>query len=279
MASDGLPNIPEIIKSNNLITKKSLGQHFLTDQNLLDKIVRHAGKIIDSTVLEIGPGPGGLTRSILQHKPKKLIVIEKDRRCITILNEVKNQYSDILEIIENDALKISASNLNTDRKITVISNLPYNIGTKILLNFLNELENIESMTLMFQKEVAERIVAQPKRNSYGRLSIICQWLCKTELLFDISPNAFIPPPKVDSSVVSIIPREKPLYDAKRSVLEKICEVTFGKRRKMLRSSLKSILSKPEEILEIAEINPQSRPEELSIEQFCKLARAYEGLSS
>jgi len=270
--ADTLPTITETIKSFGLETKKSLGQHFLTDANLLDKIVRYAGNLTDKTVLEIGPGPGGLTRSILASKAKKVIAIEKDKRCIDALNMLKNYEGKRLEIIEADALTINLNDITDNNRICLISNLPYNISTQLLINWLDQIENIESMTLMFQKEVASRIIAPPGSKTYGRLSVLCQWLCKTEKLFDISPKAFTPPPKVVSTIVSLLPYEKPLYEARRESLEKLCKAAFGQRRKTLRTSLKQISKSPEDLLKRAGIDPSLRPEVLDIAQFCTLSR-------
>lgn len=184
-----------------------------------------------------------------------------------------------MEIWEKDALEIKIKDISGGNKVKIIANLPYNISTELLTHWLDELEHIESMTLMFQKEVAERITSQPGGKQYGRLAVLCQWLCEANILFNISAKAFTPPPKVESSVVSIIPRKEPLFPANKESLYKICKATFGQRRKMLRVSLKQLTENPEELLKKAGINPQSRPEELSIENFCSLARAYQDFLS
>lgn len=270
-----LPTIAQTIRQNGLITKKSLGQHFLTDPNLLDKIVASAGDLSGKTVVEIGPGPGGLTRSLLQANAARVIVIEKDSRCIEILNGLQKIVGEKrLIILNEDALKVKISDIAKDEKIKIVANLPYNIGTELLIRWLDELEYIDSMTLMFQKEVARRITSEPNSKNYGRLAVLSQWLCETRILFDISPAAFSPPPKVESSVISIWPREKPLYEADREVLEKITKATFGQRRKMLKVSLKQITDEPEKILAQARIDPMRRPENLDISEFCALAREY-----
>jgi 16S rRNA (adenine1518-N6/adenine1519-N6)-dimethyltransferase len=271
-----LPSLLQIIKKYELNTKKSLGQHFLTDTNLLDKIVQSAGGLSDYTVLEIGPGPGGLTRSILRKKPKKLIIIEKDSRCIPALEQLNKIYDTPLEIVEKDALNIRLSDISGGSKIKIIANLPYNISTELLINWLEESKYIENMTLMFQKEVAARISAKPNSKSYGRISVLTQWLCNTKLMFDVSPKAFTPPPKIFSSVILITPKEPEFY-AKKELLEKICKVSFGQRRKMLRSSLKQLNCDTGKLLELSGISPEARPENLTVKEFCSLAANYEDL--
>lgn len=265
-----LPSTSDLIKKYGLDAKKSLGQNFILDKNFTDKIARAAGDLTDYEVLEIGPGPGSLTRSILDCGAKKLVSIEMDERCIAALNELKDFYGDRLEVIQNDALKIDESSLFKN-KFKIIANLPYNIGTVLIFKWLKIAPKIESMHLMLQKEVVERIVAKPGENHYGRLAVMVNFLCETRMVFKVSPSVFTPPPKVTSAIVEIIPRKKPLADVEFSKLERVVAAAFNQRRKMLKSSLKSIFKNPEEILKEAGIRPDLRPENLTIEEFCKLA--------
>jgi 16S rRNA (adenine1518-N6/adenine1519-N6)-dimethyltransferase len=263
----GLPPLREIIRDYGLSARKSLGQHFLLDGNLTDKIARGAGALEDKHVVEIGPGPGGLTRAILAHRPKSLHVIERDSRCIDIMHQLSAATDVPMTIIETDALALELSSL-ADTPVTLISNLPYNIGTALLIKWLSSLTHIERMVLMFQKEVADRIVAEPRSSGFGRLAVITQWLCETRPLFNVDRRAFTPPPKVESSVIELVPRAQPLAKADMRNLEKVTQAAFGQRRKMLRSSLKQIGLKPSD----AGIEETKRAEELTIEEFCALAR-------
>lgn len=261
----------DLIKKYGLLAKKSLGQNFILDKNFTDKIARSAGDLTDFEVLEIGPGPGSLTRSILDCGAKKLTVIEMDERCIVALNELKEFYNDRLEIIQGDALKIDELKL-LPHKFKIIANLPYNIGTVLIFKWLKNVDKIASMHLMLQKEVVERIVSKAGDNHYGRLAVMVNFLCETKMVFTVSKSVFTPPPKVTSAIVEIIPRAKPLADVEFSKLERVVAAAFNQRRKMLKSSLKSIFTNPEEILREAGINPEERPENLQIEDFCQLAR-------
>lgn len=264
---NSLPPLRDIIKTYGLGAKKSLGQHFLLDANLTDRIARSAGSLEGKRVIEIGPGPGGLTRSILSYSPESLHAIERDQRCIEALGELQAAYPTKLHIVDADALKTDLSTI-TDAPYVIMSNLPYNIGTALLINWLADLDKIDRMVLMFQKEVAERIAAQPGTTGYGRLAIITQWLCETRFLFNVDARAFTPPPKVMSAVIEIVPREAPLAEAEFAKLESVTRAAFGQRRKMLRSSLKSLGINPAD----ANIDPEKRAEQLSIEEFCALAR-------
>ncbi len=258
----------ELIKKYNLNAKKSLGQNFILDKNFTDKIVRAAGDLSSATVLEIGPGPGSLTRSILDAGAKKLIVVERDERCIELLKEFQDFYGDRIEVVNGDALEYQVSG-----KVKIISNLPYNIGTVLLFKWLKDSDKIESMHLMLQKEVVERITAKPGENHYGRLAVMVNFLCETRLIFEVSRHVFTPPPKVTSAIVEIIPRAKPLVeevDFKK--LERVVGAAFNQRRKMLKSSLKAVFKNPEEVLKDCGIRPDLRPENLKIEDFCKLAK-------
>lgn len=262
-----LPPLRDVIKDYGLGAKKSLGQHFLLDTNLTGRIARAAGDLAGKHVVEIGPGPGGLTRSVLAENPSTLTVIERDARCIEAMQMLDSAYPGKLTVIEADAMKVSLSELDP-RPSIIVSNLPYNVGTALLIKWLNDLAGVERMILMFQTEVAERIAARPGTSSYGRLAILTQWLCETRILFNIDKRAFTPPPKVMSSVIEIIPRAAPLAAAELGKLEKVTQAAFGQRRKMLRSSLKSLGINPAD----AGINPENRAEQLTIEEFCALTR-------
>jgi 16S rRNA (adenine1518-N6/adenine1519-N6)-dimethyltransferase len=263
-----LPTIREILKKNNVRIHKSLGQNFLFDINLTDKIVNRSLPI-KPTVIEIGPGPGCLTRSILKKNPNILFAIDKDIQSRKMLTDLKMVYNEKLEILIGDALDYPIWNLGSPPR-QVIANLPYNTGTKMLILWLKYINNFDLMTLMFQKEVADRIVAKPGSKQYGRLSILTNWLTKTTKLFDIPNSAFFPPPKVKSTVIQIKPYEKPLYDVTFESLEKITQMAFSQRRKMLKSSLKEING--ENILISLNIAPDLRPEELSVIDFCRIAK-------
>ncbi len=256
-----------MITSYGLNTKKSLGQHFLLDRNLTDRIARNA-KVENKIVVEIGPGPGGLTRSLLAQNVAQLIAIEKDQDCVAALGSLKTLYQDRLQILEADALGVTFDSLSSD-PVCIVSNLPYNVSTPLLLHFLKQLSQINSMTLMFQKEVADRLIAKPSTKAYGRLSIMTQWLCDTRHLFNVDKRAFVPPPKVMSSVISLRVRPEPLAPADWHALEEITAAAFSQRRKMLRSSLKDYQID----FRALNIDPELRAENLSVEQFCLMARA------
>ena len=263
-----LPTIKEILKKNNIKLNKSLGQNFLFDINLTDKIVRKSEPVL-STIIEIGPGPGGLTRSILKKNPNILFAIDKDSQSELMLSDLKELYGDKLQVIIADAINYPIWNLGNEPR-QVIANLPYNVGTKMLISWLKHINKFEKLTLMFQKEVADRIVAPVGTPNYGRLSILTNWLTKSKKLFDIPGSAFIPPPKVTSTVIELIPMENPIFDVSFNSLEKITQMTFSQRRKMLKSSLKKING--EAILEDLNISSRLRPEELTIIDFCRIAK-------
>jgi 16S rRNA (adenine1518-N6/adenine1519-N6)-dimethyltransferase len=275
-----LPSTSEFIKKYGLDAKKSLGQNFILDKNFTDKIAKSALEknkpdFSDEVILEIGPGPASLTRSILDLNPKKLVVIEKDRRCIEILHEIQNFYgASKLEIINEDALKIDENKFFKGQKFKIISNLPYNIGTVLVLRWLKSREQISSMTLMLQKEVAQRFCAKVNDANYGRLAIITKNLAESEILFLVNRAIFTPPPKVMSAILQIKPRQNPLFDVEISKLEKITALAFNQRRKMIKSSLKGAEFdlKIEELLKKLAINETLRPENLDLSQFCDLAR-------
>lgn len=269
--TDSLPSLKEVIDRFDLAPKKSLGQHFLLNPSVLEKIVNAAGDLSNTTVIEVGPGPGGLSRVIAQKGCQHFYLIEKDSRAIEALGLLK-AYGTPLSILEEDALKVDAHLLgNTPRKL--ISNLPYNVSVPLLLDWLHHISNFEMLVLMFQKEVALRLVAKPSTSDYGRISVITQLVADVELLFDLPPGAFSPPPKVVSSIVRLKPKKEiPILDF--NLFEKLTAAAFGQRRKMLRSSLKQVMKNPEEILTQAEISPTARAEELSPQDFLKLYKTW-----
>ncbi|UXS38945.1 16S rRNA (adenine(1518)-N(6)/adenine(1519)-N(6))-dimethyltransferase RsmA [Agrobacterium tumefaciens] len=273
-AIDGLPPLRDVIQRHGLDAKKSLGQNFLFDLNLTQKIARTAGPLEGVTVIEVGPGPGGLTRAILSLGAKKVIAVERDSRCLPALAEIEAHYPGRLEVIEGDALKTDFEALvPTGEPVRIIANLPYNVGTQLLVNWLLPKQWPPfwlSMTLMFQKEVGQRIVAEEGDNHYGRLGVLAGWRTVSEMAFDVPPQAFSPPPKVTSTVVHLLPKDKPL-PCDVAKLEKVTEAAFGQRRKMLRQSVKSLGG--ETLLEKAGIDPTRRAETLSVEEFVTLANA------
>ncbi|MFD1746155.1 16S rRNA (adenine(1518)-N(6)/adenine(1519)-N(6))-dimethyltransferase RsmA [Rhizobium helianthi] len=268
---DGLPPLRDVIARHGLDARKALGQNFLLDLNLTQKIARTAGPLEGITVFEVGPGPGGLTRAILSLGAKKVIAVERDSRCLPALAEIEVHYPGRLEVIEGDALKTDFSQLAVGEPVRIIANLPYNVGTQLLLNWLIPGEwppFWQSLTLMFQKEVGQRIVAREGDNHYGRLGVLCGWRTDARMAFDVPPQAFTPPPKVTSSVVHLTPKAAPL-PCNVSALEKVTQAAFGQRRKMLRQSVKSLGG--EALLAKAGIDPARRAETLSVEEFVSLA--------
>ena len=275
---DGLPPLREVITTHALSAQKSLGQNFLLDLNLTNKIARQAGDLSKCDVLEIGPGPGGLTRALLYEGARKVVAIETDPRCIPALNEIAAHYPGRLNVIEGDALKIDPRDHLT-APIRVVANLPYNVGTELLVNWLSPPDwppFWQSLTLMFQKEVAQRITAKPGSKAYGRLSILAQWLTDARIVMELPPEAFTPPPKVTSAVVHLERLETPRYPADAGHLTRTVAAAFGQRRKMLRASLKGLTPNVEDKLIAADIKPTSRAEELSVEQFCRLSQVIFG---
>lgn len=265
-----LPPLRDVLAAHGLNARKSLGQHFLLDLNLTGRIARAAGALHTGTTIEIGPGPGGLTRALLDAGAGHLVAIERDDRAIAIQEEIAAAYPGRLQIIAEDALKVDAARLGTAPR-RIVANLPYNISTVLLLGWLRQIQAFESLTLMFQKEVVDRLAASPRSPDYGRLSVITQWLCHVHPLFNVDKRAFTPPPNVLSTVVQLVPRAQPLAPARMETLERVTAAAFGQRRKMLRSSLKS-LGPAEDLLTQAAILPTARAEELNVEQFCALAR-------
>ncbi|MHB2265724.1 16S rRNA (adenine(1518)-N(6)/adenine(1519)-N(6))-dimethyltransferase RsmA [Aliihoeflea sp. PC F10.4] len=273
MSIDGLPPLRDVIARHDLRAKKSLGQNFLLDLNITSKVARGAGNLTDATVIEVGPGPGGLTRALLLNGVRHVIAIERDERCLAALDEISSHYPGRLEIISGDALETDFAALAADQNdVRIVANLPYNIGTELLVRWLSTEPwppYWRSLTLMFQKEVAQRIVAQPGDDAYGRLAVLAGWRAHADILFDLPPQAFTPPPKVTSAVVHLEPRAKPL-PVEASKLSRVTEFAFGQRRKMLRQSLKPIGG--EALLARIGIDPTRRAETLSVEEFVAIAR-------
>ena len=270
-ALDGLPPLREVIAKHGLDALKSLGQNFLLDLNITQKVARQAGKLDDAIVVEVGPGPGGLTRALLALGAKHVIAIERDRRAIPALMEISDFYPGRLTVVEGDALTTDiAAFAQPGTPLKIVANLPYNIGTQLLVNWLTVPwpPFWDSLTLMFQKEVGERIVAKAGDDHYGRLGVLCGWLTHSDMMFDLSPQAFTPPPKVTSTVIHIEPNLSPI-PCSLGKLERVTHAAFGQRRKMLRQSLKPLGG--EALLTRAEIDPSRRAETLDIEEFCRIA--------
>jgi 16S rRNA (adenine1518-N6/adenine1519-N6)-dimethyltransferase len=269
-----LPPLRELVARHRLAARKGLGQHFLFDLNLTAKIARAAGDLRGATVFEIGAGPGGLTRALLAAGTGRVIAVERDERCAAILADLRAAYPDRLEIVMANALDLDLAALAPPPR-RIVANLPYNVATALLLHWLRRPHDFESLTLLFQREVALRLTAPPGGKDYGRLSVIVQWLTEARRLFDIPARAFVPPPKVTSTLVGIVPRPRPLHPADRAVLERVTEAAFGQRRKMLRQSLKSLAPDPATLLEAAGVPATARAEELTLAEFAAIARALE----
>ncbi|MEI6573090.1 MAG: 16S rRNA (adenine(1518)-N(6)/adenine(1519)-N(6))-dimethyltransferase RsmA [Alphaproteobacteria bacterium] len=279
MPIDSLPPLRDIIARHGLQAQKALGQNFLFDLNLTSRIARSAGSLEDVTVLEVGPGPGGLTRALLAAGARKVIAIERDPRCIPALEEIAAHYPGRLTIIEGDALTFNPASIEESGSLKIMANLPYNIGTALLMNWI-DIENwpprFDDLVLMFQREVAERIVATPAApHDYGRLSVFCGWRTDAKILFDVSPQAFTPAPKIISSVVRLTPRAQPLA-CNPKILARVTQAAFGQRRKMLRQSLKSLGVNPIALCETVGLDPTARAETVTIEEFVALAQVLEG---
>jgi 16S rRNA (adenine1518-N6/adenine1519-N6)-dimethyltransferase len=274
---DDLPPLREVIRRHGLSAKKSLGQNFLLDLNLTTRIARAGGALKGVTVLEVGPGPGGLTRALLAEGARRVIAIERDERAIAALQEIAAHHPGRLEIVAGDALAFNVRGALGGESARVVANLPYNIATALLIGWLTEPWPpwYDALVLMFQREVAERIIAKPGSKTYGRLSVLANWRCETKIMFDVAPSAFVPPPKVTSSVVRLVPRAQPLAcDA--NALQKVTEAAFGQRRKMLRQSLKSLGVDAGALLAAAGIEPTARAEEIPVEGFVALTRIFAG---
>lgn len=273
MTEDGLPPLREVIERHGLAPKKSLGQNFLFDLNLTRRIARAAQPFAGFTIVEIGPGPGGLTRALLAEGAGRIIAVERDERALAALADIQAAYPGKLEVISGDALTVDWSTISGPAKI--VANLPYNIGTPLLTGWLTGdawPPWFKSLTLMFQKEVALRIVAKPGTEHFGRLSVLCQWRCTAHKLFDVNRSAFTPPPKVTSSIVQLVPLTPTIACDVKS-LERLTAAAFGQRRKMLRASLRTVFDDPEVVLENLGIAPTKRAEELQINDFARLALA------
>jgi 16S rRNA (adenine1518-N6/adenine1519-N6)-dimethyltransferase len=273
MPEDPLPPLRDVIERFGLAARKALGQNFILDFNLTRRIAKAAAPLTGHTIVEVGPGPGGLTRALLQEGAEHIVAIERDRRAIAALAEIAAAFPGKLTVIEGDALAIDWRRFVRE-PAKIVANLPYNIATPLLTGWLTDnggLPWFESLTLMFQKEVAERIVAKPGSKDYGRLSALCQHLCEVRKLFDVNRSAFIPAPKVTSSIVQLVPRPTPSPRCRIEVLQLVTAAGFGQRRKMLRSSLRTISKDPEKLLAAAGIDPQLRAEQLSVSDFARLA--------
>ena len=273
---DDLPPLRDVIRIHELQARKSLGQNFLLDLNLTLKVARTAGDLSDCTVLEVGPGPGGLTRALLVAGAKRVVAVEKDPRCLPALAEIAAHYPGRLEVLEADALTIDLERIADGGPLKIVANLPYNVGTQLLVDWITSANwppVWQSLTLMFQKEVAERIVAAPGSKAYGRLGVLAGWRCHATLAFEVGPKAFTPPPKVTSAIVHLTPRKAPL-DCDLKALERLTAAAFGQRRKMLRASLKPLAADAEARIAAAGIEPTMRAEQLEIADFVKLANAF-----
>ena len=271
---DNLPPLREVINTHDLKARKSLGQNFLLDLNLTAKIARQAGDMTECDVLEIGPGPGGLTRGLLSEGARRVLAIEKDKRCLPALAEIAEAYPDRLTVIEGDALEIDPL-AHLTPPIRIAANLPYNVGTELLVRWLTPQEwppFWQSLTLMFQREVAERIVAKPGSKAYGRLALLAQWRADARIVLNLPPEAFTPPPKVSSAVVHLTALPEPRFPADPDVLNRVVAAAFNQRRKMLRSALKGTAPDIEDRLLASGLKPTERAEQVPLEGFCALAR-------
>ncbi len=274
MTGDGLPPLREVIAKYDLAARRALGQNFLLDLNLTGRIARAAGDLTSGTVIEIGPGPGGLTRALLSHGAREVIAIERDTRCLGALAEIAAAYPGKLTVIEGDALAVDCAKLGAAPR-RIVANLPYNIATPLIIKWLQQGAAFASLTVMVQKEVADRMAAVPRTKDYGRLSVLAQFLSRPRRLFDLPPRAFVPAPKVTSTVIELLPLPEPAFPARLAELERVTQAAFGQRRKMLRQSLRSLGGDTEALMAAAEITPTARAEELSVAQFAALARALE----
>ncbi len=269
-----LPPLKDVISRHQLRAKKSLGQNFILDLNLTSKIARYAGNLDQFDILEIGPGPGGLTRSLLHEGARKVVAIEKDNRCIEALEEIQATFPGRLKLLQGDALSTNASEHLAD-PVRIIANLPYNIGTELLVRWLTSKtwpSFWQSMTLMFQKEVANRIVASPGSKAYGRLSVMSQWRCDTKIAFNVPATAFTPPPKVESALVHFEALKEPKFSAEVEVLEFVVSKAFNQRRKMLRGALKGYFQNVEEGLLSIGVLPTRRAEDITVQEYCAMSQ-------
>ncbi len=275
---DGLPPLRDVIRTHDLVAKKQLGQNFILDLNLTAKIARSAGDLSACDVLEVGPGPGGLTRGLLAEGARHVVAVEKDPRCLPALEDIAAVYPGRLTVLEGDALAMDVS-AHLTGPVRIIANLPYNVGTELLIRWLTPAiwpPFWTSLTLMFQREVAERIVAKPRTDHYGRLALLVQWRCDAQIVLTLPPEAFTPAPKVHSAVVHLTRLDTPRYPADAAILMRITAMAFNQRRKMLRSSLKGLAPDIETRLLSVGIPPTARAEEIGLEAFCALARNIAG---
>ncbi len=274
-AEPPLAPLRAVLDEFGLRADKRLGQHFLLDTNILARIAAAAGPLAGKTVLEVGPGPGGLTRALLATAAAEVIAIERDPRCIEALAPLVAHAAGRLRLITGDAMRQPLAELAHSGRLVIVANLPYNVGTPLLIGWLDQLEHIEQMVLMFQREVADRLLAGPGSRTYGRLSVLVQWLCQVERIMHLPAAAFVPPPKVASSLLRLRPRPQPLAPADRRALGQVLAAAFNQRRKMLRTSLKALVPAPEPLLAAAAVPPTARAETIDIAGFCRLAQAYQ----
>jgi 16S rRNA (adenine1518-N6/adenine1519-N6)-dimethyltransferase len=273
---DGLPPLREVIRASGLTAKKSLGQNFLLDLNLTRRIARAAGPLKGVTVVEVGPGPGGLTRALLLEDAKTVLAIERDDRCAAALEAIAAAYPGRLRVVTADALDVDYEALRLPQPARIVANLPYSVGTQLLIGWLKSdpwPPWFDRLVLMFQREVAMRIVAKPRTKEYGRLSVLAQWRTTARILFTLPPDAFTPKPKVGSAVVEFVPKDRPEPACNVEDLEKVTAAAFGQRRKMLRASLRQITKEPQALLERLGLDPKARAEELEVADFCRIANA------
>lgn len=273
---DGLPPLRDVIRAAGIAAKKSLGQNFLLDLNLTGRIARAAGPLTGVTVVEIGPGPGGLTRALLLEGAARVVAIERDARCLGALDAIAQAYPGRLDVVEADARTLDYDAFALRAPVRIVANLPYSVGTPLLIGWLKTAPWppwFDRLTLMFQREVADRIVANPHTKDYGRLSVLAQWRTRPRILFTVPPDAFTPRPKVASAVVELVPRQTLHPDCDVSALEQVTAAAFGQRRKMLRASLRQLTRDPETLLESLNLDPKARAEALEVADFCRIANA------
>ena len=273
---DGLPPLREVIRAAGLTAKKSLGQNFLLDLNLTRRIAHCAGPLDGVTAVEIGPGPGGLTRALLMEGVKKVIAIERDARCLPALQDIACAYPGRLEILSADAREVDYAALSFSAPVRVVANLPYSVGTPLLVGWLKTFPWppwFDRLVLMFQREVAKRIVAAPGTKDYGRLAVLAQWRTEARMLFSLPAAAFTPKPKVDSAIVQLVPRDRPEPACDVARLERVTAAAFGQRRKMLRASLRQVTPDAQSLLKALGLDPEARAETLKIGDFCRIANA------
>jgi 16S rRNA (adenine1518-N6/adenine1519-N6)-dimethyltransferase len=279
VAPDGLPPLREVIRAHGLDARQSLGQHFLFDLNLTRRIARAAGDLTTGTTIEIGPGPGGLTRGLLMEGAATVMAVERDARCRAALDDVAAAYPGRLTLVDADALDVALTELGPPPR-RVVANLPYNVGTQLLLGWLQAIARepgvVETLTLMFQREVADRLLAAPRTKAYGRLTVLTQWLCTVARVLTVPREAFTPAPKVTSTVVNLTPRAEPAFPADAGSLQAVTGAAFGQRRKMLRQSLKRLTAEPAGLCAAAGVDPTARADALDVGAFCALARVYAG---